>query len=101
LPVVPLPALDGRFEHGVHSTTEGHLGVFLLILAVLGVVTSRGLERPLPVPSTVFKNRATNPSAWSAAPPGHDGHPPPTLIASPPTVQPPNKRSNLRCMQCM
>jgi hypothetical protein len=36
LPVVPLP-LDGRFEHtpqplhGVHSTTEGHLGVYLLL----------------------------------------------------------------------
>jgi hypothetical protein len=35
LPVVPL-LLDGRFEdthplHGVHSTTEGHLGLYLLL----------------------------------------------------------------------
>jgi hypothetical protein len=41
LHVVPLPTLDGRFTphstplHGVHSTTEGHLGVNLLRVAVL------------------------------------------------------------------
>ena len=87
LPVVPLP-LDGRFErthstplHGVHSTTEGHLGVHLL----LGRFQSKN-RRPCSQGGTLLVAASTR-LAHSPPPPAAYRLTPTCAACAPPLLQ--------------